>query len=93
MTGTDNEYKKVDLDLDDGKKCCFSFSLEQGYNIIGIYNFMNALHHFFIFITLLFISSIPGVDFSGSYTAWMGLKILMVFALCYFWRKGFLARS
>lgn len=40
MSTSEDNFKKIDQDLDEGKKCCFAIGLEQGYNIIGILLFI-----------------------------------------------------
>ncbi len=48
MTTKEDNYKKIDQDLDEGKKCCFACGLEQGYNIIGLLLCLSLI--FWIFI-------------------------------------------
>ena len=47
------QYHNVDLDLDDGKKCCLCLGLEIGFNVIGVFEVLFGILVAIFFVQIL----------------------------------------
>ena len=90
MTTKEDNFKKIDQDLDEGKKCCFACGLEQGYNIIGLLTWLSLLvwvYVAFVLYLLIAVFGLVGPLILGTiYTIWN-------FIIPIIWLLGFLARG
>ena len=55
------QYQNIDADLDNGKKCCFCFGLELGFNIIGVFALLNGIYSGIKLIDILSLVSEVGI--------------------------------
>jgi len=86
------QYQNIDLDLDDGKKCCFCCGLEVGYNILGIFGFINGIYNAINAISIISSGVIGFIILYGTLAGY-GLLYGIVWLLSFIARRKGDSRS